>query len=156
MFSSQGVLALLAGTTVRRKEKFSRFNETSGLSKIDEELDSTCPFFDQFHKEAGGISRRDFINFTASEIERNLVVISEFLKKDYNIRSGRERTVSREKMVLTLMKTLQHEVLWDVLGRVFKISGPTFEGFISRVAMFISGFVYCTLLTEITDYFSMN
>ena len=51
---------------------------------------------------------------------------------------------------------LKHVGQWDVLGRLFKFKGPTFERMITKYVLLVSSLLYKLLLTRITSKFTMN
>lgn len=54
-------------------------------------------------------------------------------------------------MVLVLFTTLKHGKHWDVLGRIFKIIGPTFKRMNSKFAASMMSYIYELFVTDITN-----
>ena len=59
-------------------------------------------------------------------------------------------------MLFMLMIVLKHTGQWGLLGRVFKIKGPTFERMITRFTTLVSSELYKVFVTDLVEPVTLN
>ena len=78
------------------------------------------------------------------------------MAKNYNAGRGQKCKVSGKDILFMLLIVLKHGGHWDLLGRIFKIKGPTFERMITLYVTFISSVQYKTYVKDLTMTTSMK
>ena len=66
-------------------------------------------------------------NFSATEFSFLWNLIGSFVLANWNVGRGRKSPFSAEDVLFMLLATMRHGGQWDILGKMFKIKGPTFE-----------------------------
>ena len=149
-------LHLLSEVALQREEEISNYNIVPDQDESDNEADSPCPYFDQFFENGGTTAIIDMCNFDANEFELLWQLVETHVTQNYNTGRGKKSHVSGKDMLFMFLTTLKHGGHWDILGRVFKIKGPTFERMMTKYVAMISSYLYDLLVTKISSEFSMS
>ncbi|PXF40870.1 hypothetical protein BWQ96_09415 [Gracilariopsis chorda] len=80
---------------------------------------------------------------------------TEFINKGYNVGRGQKSKVFGKDAPFLTLTVLKHGGEWDVLARVFKMKGPTFERLVTKFVCLISSFPYESFVTEFGKLHSM-
>jgi len=148
-------LLMLATTAVERDEALLQFSATNDLSSMDDEGDSPCPYFDKFYSDGGSAAIKSMTNLEEPQFEMIWAHLENFVRHGYNISRGQKSKVSGTDALFMLMVTIKHGGHWDVLARVFKLKGPTFERLVSRFCTPVSKHVYQCFSVEVGNLFTM-
>lgn len=149
-------LNLLSDIALRREEDIANYSVERDQQSSDEESDSPCPYFDQFLNQGGDGAIQDMCNFTALEFEQLWNLLESFIKTHYNVGRGKKSHVTGKDALFMFLAVLKHGGHWDVLGRVFKLKGPTFERMITKFVLMISGHMYELFVTNLAAEFTMH
>lgn len=149
-------LNLLADIALEREEDISNFNTSRDQNDSDEESDSSCPYFDKFFEEGGTQAISDMCNFNASEFEFLWQLLESFVLQNYNSGRGKKCHVTGKDMLFMLLTVMKHGGHWDILGRVFKIKGPTFERMITKFIRLVSDHIYKIFVTDMVSESTMS
>lgn len=79
-----------------------------------------------------------------------------YIKRVYNVSRSQKSKVSGEDALFTLFTTMEHGRMWDILGSVFQIKGPTFERIITRFSTLTYEFIYVFFVVQIETLFPME
>ena len=153
---ANSALNLLSDIALRRQEEISTFNVTRDLLSSDDENDSPCPYFDQFYNQGGSESIAEMCNFDATEFEFLWQLSQSFITQNYNSGRGKRCAVSGKDLLFMTLTVLKHGGHWDVLARVFKLKGPTFERMVTKFVALISDHLFALLVTDIRREFTMK
>lgn len=93
--------------------------------------------------------------FWSARLDQLWLLVSEFGKNV--VQEGGKKINARGKDILMmLLTTVKHGGHWYVLGRVFNISGPTFERMILQFARLVLDHVYSLFIADFSKYISLH
>ena len=147
-------LHLLSKLVLQREEEISNCNFVPDQDESDNEAESHCLYFDQFFENGDSTAITDMCNFDANEFELLWQLVETYVPKNNN--TGRGKKSLRKDLLFMFLTTLKQGGHWDILGRVFKIKVPNFEGIMTKYVSMISIHLYDLLVTNIYSEFSIS
>ena len=76
-------LNMLAEASLKREQDIATFSVVRDQDTSDDEVDSECPFFDQFYNQGGASAVKGMINFTPLQFEQLWLLVSDYVGKNY-------------------------------------------------------------------------
>ena len=147
---------ILADTALRRDEAFSRYETTPLNDSSDEECDSPSPILDTFYQSGGSASIVKMTNFNIRQFESIWTTFADFITSKFNVGRGRKSPFTSKDVLFIVITVLKHGGNWDLLGRVFKIKGPTFERLIMIFIRLITDEFYRQFVVQTMEHHSMT
>ena len=149
-------LRLLSKVAVLREEEISYYNIVPDQDESDNDTDSLFPYFDHFFENGGSTAITDMCNFDANEFELLWQLVERYATKSYNKGGGKKSHNSRKDILYMFLTTLKDGGHWEILDRVFKIKGPTFERMITKYVTMICSHLHDLVVAKIPSEFSMS
>lgn len=149
-------LKILADAAAARDSELQRFNQLPDIIDSDEDSDSPCPVFDLFLNDGGPAAIISMTNFSPSEFEQIWAHLGDFVCKNYNVGRGKKYSTGGKDALFMTITVLKHGGQWDILARIFRMKGPSFERLITSFVRLVSPFAYQSFVTEVSKIHTME
>ena len=147
-------IQILTDTALRRDEAFSRYETTSLNDSSDEECDSPSPILDTFYQNGGSASTVQMTNFYIRQFQSIWTTFADSITSKFNVGRGRQSPFTGKDVLFMVITVLKHGGNWHLLGRIFKIKGPTFERLIMNFIRLITDEFYRQFVVQTMEHHS--
>lgn len=153
--SARAGLSVLSSAHRRREIAISRHPHLRD-AESDDEADLESPIFDSFYEADGNEGILKMTNFTANEFRVLYGKLHNYIVTNWNVGRGRKCTQKPMDVLFMTLTVLKHGGSWDILGKVFRITGTTFERMITGFMRVIAGELHKLFVQDVADNYTMK
>lgn len=120
-------LSLLADAAAGCAQELKAYPSSPQLDSSDEEKKSQSPILDKVSDASGSAIIFRMTKFSAKELHRVWITLSDIVKSSQNVGQGRKSQISQFEVFFMTFTVLKNGGNWNFLEQFFKMEGSTFE-----------------------------
>eukprot|EP00171_Calliarthron_tuberculosum_P021823 IDg21823t1 len=152
--SARAGLQVLSSAHHRRELAYSRHPRFRDADS-DDDADLESPVFDSFYNADGNEGVLKMTNFTAAEFRVLYGKLHSHLATRWNVGRGRKCAQKPMDVFFMTLTVLKHGGAWDILAKVFRMKGPTFERMIVCFMRVLASRVDQLFVQDVGNNFTM-